>query len=295
MYCVREAGKIFLMNLKNIIINAVSFIFTLIVSVNISFAVITPVDDVQCRVMKEHKTMPDPGPDAPFSDRPPVGCDRLRNVTFRYIDFAERTQDGTVVVLDVLARNTESIFNALYAMRFPIARVTPMEGFDGDDDRAMEADNTSAFNGRRIAGSTSWSRHAYGAAIDLNPLQNPVLYPGKDGSVAVKPVAAAALYINRLDQRLGKEARPGMAEPVIDVFARNGFIRWGGYWDSPIDLQHFEIGTGAFVQRLVALSPAEGEKAFQQYVADYNQCIRKKGGKDRGRDRADCIEEMAHR
>ena len=53
-----------------------------------------------------------------------------------------------------------------------------IDDYGGDDDRSMAANNTSGFNCRRVAGQSSWSAHAYGEAIDLNPVQNPYVRPG---------------------------------------------------------------------------------------------------------------------
>src|SRR5262245_24225805 len=49
--------------------------------------------------------------------------------------------------------------------------------YRGSDDASMAADNTSAFNCRRAVGSAtgSWSMHAYGLAVDVNPRENPYL------------------------------------------------------------------------------------------------------------------------
>jgi hypothetical protein len=53
-----------------------------------------------------------------------------------------------------------------------------VEKYDADDDRSMEANNTSAFNCRPITGGTAWSNHSYGRAIDVNPVQNPYISRG---------------------------------------------------------------------------------------------------------------------
>lgn len=42
-----------------------------------------------------------------------------------------------------------------------------------------------------------------------------------------------------------------MATDPIDIFAENGFIGWGGYWNYPIDYQ--EIGSRKFVEQLSRL------------------------------------------
>ena len=71
-------------------------------------------------------------------------------------------------------------FGQLYAARFPIRRMLPIEAYGGSDFRSIEADNTSAFNCRSATGSSHWSEHAYGRAIDLDPIENP--YVATDGT-----------------------------------------------------------------------------------------------------------------
>jgi hypothetical protein len=92
----------------------------------------------------------------------------------------------------------------------------------------MAADNTSAFNCRVVAGTTTWSQHAYGRAVDVNPVRNPYV---RDGGV--DPPGGAA-YTDRSD------VRPGMlveAGAVVDAVDRIGW-GWGGRWSSGRDLQH---------------------------------------------------------
>ena len=55
----------------------------------------------------------------------------------------------------------------------------PVQAYGGDDYRSIEADNTSSFNCRAATGSSNWSNHAYGYAIDLNPLENPYIENGR--------------------------------------------------------------------------------------------------------------------
>jgi hypothetical protein len=95
----------------------------------------------------------------------------------------------------------------------------------------MAADNTSGFNCRNAvtSGPPQWSVHAYGEAIDVNPLENPYI----DGGV-VMPTAGTA-YVNRAPYR------PGMAVPggqLVEAFASVGW-QWGGWWTSSPDYQHF--------------------------------------------------------
>ena len=70
------------------------------------------------------------------------------------------------------------VFRDLYAARFPIRRMVPVDAYGGSDFRSIEADNTSAFNCRFVEGTTRWSNHAYGRAIDVNPIENPYVSGG---------------------------------------------------------------------------------------------------------------------
>lgn len=224
----------------------------------------TPIDPSQCAAMKVHHVL---------NTGAPVGCERLATVRFSYIDFEGRTHDdGTVVVLDAVAPYVEHIFSTLYERRFPIAKALPMEAFEGDDTRSMATDNSSSFNHRVVQGSERLSLHAYGAAIDLNPVENP--YITRNGAAVTVAPPQGAAYLNRRQDRPNKPARAGLAESVVDVFADNGFLNWGGDWDDPIDYQHFDIGR-ALAERLAALPPDQATAAFASAVRAYRDCIAK--------------------
>jgi hypothetical protein len=195
------------------------------------------------------------------------------------VSFQHRSLDGQgdksgeVVVLDALAENVQVIFDTLYERGFPMAQSVLMEHYSGDDDASMAANNTSAFNGRPITGGNSWSNHAYGAAIDINPLQNPYISIAADGSAKIHPVNAARQTVNRFDYRPDKAQRVGMVEEVLDVFAENGFVHWGGYWNFPVDYQHFEVGSKNFIRQLVSSSPEQAGTLFKQHVTTYRSCM----------------------
>lgn len=122
------------------------------------------------------------------------------------------------------------VFRRLFDERFPIESMRLVDEFGGDDDRSMSANNTSAFNCRPATGSTRWSEHAYGRAVDINPVQNP--YVTRSG--AVLPPAGDAH--TRRDP-----ATPGLitdGSVVVSAFADIGWT-WGGHWSSGKDYQHF--------------------------------------------------------
>ena len=104
-----------------------------------------------------------------------------------------------------------------------------VDRYGASDDRSMAADNTSAFNCRRVEGSTAWSEHSYGRAIDVNPLENP--YISRRG---VLPPAGRAF----LDRSLRRRGMIHAGDAVVRAFASVGW-GWGGAWTSPRDYQHF--------------------------------------------------------
>jgi hypothetical protein len=175
--------------------------------------------------------------DLPYSYRPgcPVTPARLRLVRVSHWGFDGKARVGSVVVRSDVARDIVAVFRRLYTARFPIRRLRTIDAYKGRDAPSLAADNTSAFNCRyAIApGPKRWSAHAYGLAIDVNPVENPYLDRG-----TVKPPAGRR-YLNR------SRVRPGMAVPggvLVRAFASVGWS-WGGRWASP-DYQHFSATGG---------------------------------------------------
>lgn len=243
---------------------------------------ISPVTPKLCELMKATNVI---------TDDNPVGCDRLRVVTFDFTNFEGSTEQGSVTVLDAFAPYVQTIFNDLQRMAFPLKKARGLEHYLGDDGASMADNNTSAFNGRPITGGSSWSLHAYGAAIDLNPLQNPYIGIQANGQAMIDPVASARAYVNRMQFRPEKPERFGLAEPVVDTFADNGFINWGGYFNFPIDYQHFEVAPRRFLEHLAAVSPEQAAKDFAGYVAHYRSCLQDSSEQDPGARRARCVGE----
>ena len=63
-----------------------------------------------------------------------------------------------------------------------------VDDFGGDDERPMLAGNT-AFNCRLVPGTAVWAQHAYGLAVDINPLENPEIPNGQADPPAAAPGA----------------------------------------------------------------------------------------------------------
>jgi hypothetical protein len=164
----------------------------------------------------------------------PVALSSLRHVSLPFVGFDGRVRRGALVVHNDAARDVVTAFRALYRARFPIRRMRPIQAYGGDDYASIEADNTSAFNCRPATGSSRWSEHAYGRAIDIDPIENPYVSGGRTSHRASVP------YLDR------SPARPGMAVEggaLVEAFDAVGW-GWGGRWSSIRDYQHFSASGG---------------------------------------------------
>ena len=160
----------------------------------------------------------------------PVGLADLRVVRATHWGFDGRSRTGRLVVHRSVARDVVSVLRRLYAVRFPIRRMVPVDAYGASDFRSIEADNTSAFNCRRVEGTTRWSNHAYGTAIDVNPIENPYVTAG--GRVAH---AASRPYVRRSPARAGMAIEGGALVRAFDAVGWG----WGGRWTGDVDYQHF--------------------------------------------------------
>jgi len=196
----------------------------------------------------------------------PVPVERLRVVNeISFVDFSDIVHtDGELVVLDVVAPKVVLIFRRLFELRFPIAQMRSMHHYSGEDSQSMAANNTSAFCHRPIDGSILASLHSYGLAIDLNPLQNPILiFPeGCEDKPIIQPKNGWQ-YVNR------RHAKPGMVESLIALMAEHGFTRWGGTWTTPIDYHHFEVPRNV-AEQLAATSVEEGSAILDAHIRSSN-------------------------
>jgi hypothetical protein len=173
---------------------------------------------------------------ASWRDGCPVGPEQLRRVTLRHWGFDGQVHTGVLVVHVDVADAVTKAFASLFAQRFPIRAMEPVDKYGGSDDASMDADNTSAFNCRMAvtSGPPSWSVHAFGKAIDVNPVENPYLEGGR-----VLPPAGRD-YLDRAN------VRPGMAVaggPLVLAFADVGW-QWGGRPGGFSDYQHFSATGG---------------------------------------------------
>jgi hypothetical protein len=159
----------------------------------------------------------------------PVTLRDLRLLRLSHWGFDGRIRTGRLIVHRDTAREMVDVFRDLYKERFPIRRMWLIDAYGGSDFRSIEADNTSAFNCRFVDGTTRWSEHAFGRAIDVNPIENPYVSSGQTSHSASRP------FLDR------SRRRPGMAfegGALVHAFDRIGW-GWGGRWSSVKDYQHF--------------------------------------------------------
>jgi D-alanyl-D-alanine carboxypeptidase len=159
----------------------------------------------------------------------PVGPARLRYLRIGYYGFDGRVHRGEMIVNRSAVRPLERAFGSLFRSRFPIRRMRLVDDYGASDYRSIEADNTSAFNCRRATGQSRWSQHAYGLAVDINPIENPYVANGR----TTHP--ASRRYVDRSRHRRGTAYAGGA---LVSAFRQIGW-GWGGTWPGPTDYQHF--------------------------------------------------------
>jgi D-alanyl-D-alanine carboxypeptidase-like protein len=159
----------------------------------------------------------------------PVPLEQLRTIRLTHWGFDARAHEGALIVRDRVANDVVKVFRRLYTVRFPIRRMRLMSAYRGSDEASMAADNTSAFNCRFVKGTTRWSMHAYGEAIDVNTVENPYVQGAR-----VSPPSGGR-FLDRSKRRPGMAVEGGV---LVRAFDEVGW-HWGGRWTSSKDYQHF--------------------------------------------------------
>ena len=158
----------------------------------------------------------------------PVEITDLRAVHMNHWTFEGTLSQGVLIVHHSHTQTVVDAFAAAFEARFPFESMQPVSVFEGSDDASMAANNTSAYNCRKVKGSTTFSEHSYGRAIDVNPVHNPWVRGDR-----VDP-AAGQTYLER------QSLEPGMLGPdsaLVVAFKKAGW-GWGGDWSSLKDYQH---------------------------------------------------------
>jgi hypothetical protein len=171
----------------------------------------------------------------------PVALSQLRLLTVSHWDFEGRVRTGQLVVNEDVAQPLTKVFRKLYRLRFPIRHMRLDDMYGPRRARPADGDVTGSFRCRQsvpspcVGGNASgrWSNHAYGYAIDLNPVENPYV-----GCGAVRD-PKSRLYVDR------SRHRKGMVTPAVVAAFRSIGWGWGGAWSGETkDYMHFSTTGG---------------------------------------------------
>ena len=166
----------------------------------------------------------------------PVALSDLRVLTVSYVGFDKAAHTGQLVVNRSAAAPLARVFHQLYRLRFEIRHMALADAYGPGRARPADGDVSSGFDCRQAvpspcaggSGTGSWSEHAFGEAVDINPVENPYVGCGRSRNRASRP------YLNR------SWHRPGMVTAaVVRAFESIGW-GWGGSWTgSTKDYMHF--------------------------------------------------------
>ena len=164
-----------------------------------------------------------------WTEECPVARDELAYLNVAHFGFDGEFHTGELIVNASVAEDMIGVFEKLHAARFPIEGMKVTTQAELDAPPTGDGNNSGAFGCREAVGSGSWSQHAYGLAIDINPFHNPYIL----GELVIPELASA--YLDR------DRALPGMVfegDVVFEAFAEIGWT-WGGNWNSLKDWMHF--------------------------------------------------------
>ena len=165
-----------------------------------------------------------------YQEGSPVSLEDLRYLQVLYKGLDHNVHIGGLIVHYKVAEELLDIFKELYDADYPMDKIRPIYHYEANDDVSMEDNNTSAYTFRVVSGSTHLSKHSYGIALDINPIQNPFVQGDH-----VSPEAGQAYMDRNLPQ-------PGMileGDPCHQAFKSRGWT-WGGDWNTKTDYQHFQ-------------------------------------------------------
>ena len=166
----------------------------------------------------------------------PVSLSQLRLLTVTHWGFDDRVHTGQLVVNEKAAGPLARVFRRLYQIHFRIHHMRVSDVYGPSKSRPPDGDVTGSFECRQAVpspctggiGTGHWSEHAYGEAVDINPVENPYVGCGMTRD------PSARRYLDR-SRHLRGMVTPG----VVSAFESVGW-GWGGAWSgSTKDYMHF--------------------------------------------------------
>jgi hypothetical protein len=166
----------------------------------------------------------------------PVSLSQLRVLTVTHWGFDGGVHTGQLLVNQDAATSLARVFRQLYRLHFPIRHMGLADNYGPKRSQPADGDISGAFECRQAVpspcsggtGTGHWSEHAYGRAVDLNPVENPYVGCGMTRDRSSRP------YLDR------SRVRPGMVTPAVVQAFRSVGWGWGGDWTGSVkDYQHF--------------------------------------------------------
>lgn len=159
----------------------------------------------------------------------------------RYLELLHKNETGETLRGEMIcnariATAVLEIFERLYEVGYPIERVKLIDDYGADDEKSMQANNSSCFNYRVVSFTNRLSRHGYGLAVDINPLYNPYIKI-VDGQKIIAPANGAAYE----DRSKSFPYKIEADDLCCRLFREKGFLWGGDCWDNEKDYQHFFI------------------------------------------------------
>jgi hypothetical protein len=153
--------------------------------------------------------------------------DTLSMIDVMYYSFNGLRHQGQIIVDARLEDDIYEIFELIDKIKFPVDKVVPIVAYSWEVCDSMADNNSFSFNFRVIKGTTKLSMHSLGKAVDINPVQNPVIYP--NGVI----VPQGAKYLPRNKGTFTAD------NAIVQEFLKRGW-HWGGNFEQPKDYHHFE-------------------------------------------------------
>lgn len=162
----------------------------------------------------------------------PVGPSKLSTINMNFYGFDKRMHRGQLIVRTTTVSKVTKAFGSALAHRYPIRKMNNPNLYGGSDPKMMAADNTSAFNCRKVTGNPyATSPHSYGTAIDVNTVENPY----RDVNGRWWP-SNKSPYIDRSPKKKGMLT----VNSYLTKSLRGSGYFWGGLWSPDRDYQHFQ-------------------------------------------------------
>lgn len=161
----------------------------------------------------------------------PVGPDDLAYVKVAHLGFDGRFHTGEIIVHASVAEDVVGVFRRLHEARFPIEQMRVVTAEEVAAHPTGDWNDTTSFVCRPAVGSSSWSQHAFGLAVDINPFHNPYV----KGDLVLPELASA--YVDRDDERPGMIAEGDVVTSAFDAIGWG----WGGRWKALDDWMHFSL------------------------------------------------------